>query len=288
MAASLHGLTADNLQSLCECPVCMEYYKNPRLLKCGHQFCEVCLTNILKQSPKGEIICPTCRDVTKPKLGDVTTLPRSTLHQYIQELIFQLPQKEVLGKTCTKCKAKEPTRHCSVCKEDLSYMCDGCFAKHQKVPSFAKHETVPFDPLLVCSEHQHKMVECFCHDCMKMVCPECIFDLHGDHNVENIKEAAETAKKSLHEYTKQLGKRKIQTGVVKRLQAASRKLLDAKKTYMNKSEKALNALSMLEKKIRGNIETINKSVDKEINKLSIYETKITEVSVDQEKNAAAG
>ena len=134
---------------------------NPRLLKCGHQFCEVCLTNILKQSPKGEIICPTCRDVTKPKLGDVTTLPRSTLHQYIQELIFQLPQKEVLGKTCTKCQAKEPTRHCPDCKEDLSYMCDDCFAKHQLVPRFAKHETVPFDPLLVCTEHPHKWWNAF-------------------------------------------------------------------------------------------------------------------------------
>ena len=183
----------------------------------------------------------------------------------------------------TKCQAKKPTRHCPDCKDDLSYMCDSCFTKHQKVLSFAKHETVPFDPLLVCSEHQHKMVECFCHDCKKLVCPECIFDMHGDHNIENMKEAAETAKKSLHEYTKQLGKRKIQTGIVKTLQAASGKLLDAKKTYMNKSEKALNALSMLEKKIRSDIETINKSVDKEINKLSIYETKITEVSVDQEK-----
>ena len=260
----------------------MEYYKNPRLLKCGHQFCEVCLSHILKQSPKGEIICPTCRDVTKPKLGDVTTLPRSTLHQYIQELIFQLPQKEVLGKTCTKCKAKIPTRHCSDCK-DLSYMCDGCFVNHEKIPSFAKHETVPFDPLLVCAEHPHKMVECFCHDCKKMVCPECIFEIHDGHNIENMKEAAETAKKSLRKYTKQLGKRKVQTGVVKTLQAASGKLLNAKEKYKEKSEKALSALAMLEKKIRSNIKKMDQSVEKDLGELGKYEREIMEVSADQKK-----
>ena len=80
-------MSSDSLKNLCECPVCFEPYKDPRLLKCGHQFCQNCLKDIANHNPRGNIRCPVCREVTKPQHGDVTTLPRSTLHQYMQELV---------------------------------------------------------------------------------------------------------------------------------------------------------------------------------------------------------
>ena len=134
------NVTADDLKSLCECPVCVEPFKSPRLLKCGHQFCEKCLTGIIEKQVKKEIPCPTCRQVTVPDKGEVTNLPRSTLHQYMQELIYLLPRDDELGKTCTKCGENEPVRHCPDCKPSLSFMCEGCFNKHQKVPRLADHK----------------------------------------------------------------------------------------------------------------------------------------------------
>ena len=164
-------------------------------------------------------------------------------------------------------------------------MCDDCFAKHQLVPRFAKHETVPFDPLLVCTEHPHKMVECFCHQCTKMVCDECIFEVHGEHGkcVENIKNVASNARKSLHVYSQQQGKNMIDKRIVQSFKSASAKLVDAKKKYKEKSEKAIRALTILEKKIRSNMDKMDTSVQNDLEKLSKYETNITEVSADQEK-----
>ena len=118
-----------------------------------------------------------------------------------------------------------------------------------------------------------------------MVCDECIFEVHGDHGkcVENMKDVASNARKSLHVYTEEQGKNMIDKKIVQSLKSASAKLVDAKKTYKEKSEKALRALTILEKKIRSNMEKMDTSVQNDLDKLSKYETKITEVSADQEK-----
>ena len=94
-------MSSESLKNLCECPVCFEPYKDSRLLKCGHQFCVNCLKDVANHTPQGHIPCPVCREVTKPQHGDVTTLPRSTLHQYMQELILKKPTEEALGQKFT-------------------------------------------------------------------------------------------------------------------------------------------------------------------------------------------
>ena len=43
------------------CPICLEYYKHPRNLKCGHSFCTTCL-HLIKIN--NEIVCPLCRNIT--------------------------------------------------------------------------------------------------------------------------------------------------------------------------------------------------------------------------------
>ena len=41
-----------------ECPVCLENYKNPRILICGHSYCEECLFAQIKDEV---VVCPECR-----------------------------------------------------------------------------------------------------------------------------------------------------------------------------------------------------------------------------------
>ena len=51
-----------HLNDIISCPICLEIYKHPRNLKCGHSYCTTCLHTI---SFNDEIICPLCRDITK-------------------------------------------------------------------------------------------------------------------------------------------------------------------------------------------------------------------------------
>ena len=41
-----------------ECSICLEIYRNPRILFCGHTFCEKCILAITKGK---KIECPECR-----------------------------------------------------------------------------------------------------------------------------------------------------------------------------------------------------------------------------------
>ena len=242
-------MSSESLKNLCECPVCFEPYKDPRLLKCGHQFCENCLKDVANHTPQGHIPCPVCREVTKPQHGDVTTLPRSTLHQYMQELIFRQPTEEALGQKCTKCKVNKPTRHCPDCRDDLAYLCDKCFAVHQQVARFANHSTVQFDPLLVCCQHPNKMVENFCYQCNEVACLDCLFENHADHKTVPLKKAAEDSRKVLKTYLLQNESRLIDTGILDNLKHTLVRLEDDNNTLKDKVMTIKSACKKLEVKV---------------------------------------
>ena len=277
------NFSSKGLKSLCECPVCFEPYKDPRLLKCGHQFCQNCLKDIADHTPHGNIPCPVCREVTKPQNADVTTLPRSTLHQYMQELIFRQPTEEALGKVCTKCKTEKPTKYCPECKEDLSYLCDKCFTGHQKISRLAGHKTVPFNPLLVCPEHPHKMVECFCKTCNNVACEECVFETHLDHNTEHLKEAAENSRKTLRDYKSKLEGNIIDTSLLKQMNHTLNKIICTKKCLKNKIANIKQACKTLEKSLDQTEDELDRVTQREAEMFSSHQTKITEVSSAQEK-----
>lgn len=50
------------LQEDLTCPVCLEVYRNPHLLSCGHNFCKTCLDNVKRQGERGRFRCPECRE----------------------------------------------------------------------------------------------------------------------------------------------------------------------------------------------------------------------------------
>lgn len=51
-----------NMEDTLTCPICLEIYKHPRNLLCGHSFCTTCLFMI---KVNNSIICPICRNLTK-------------------------------------------------------------------------------------------------------------------------------------------------------------------------------------------------------------------------------
>ncbi|KAI8515160.1 hypothetical protein Bbelb_077510 [Branchiostoma belcheri] len=52
------------------CQVCLEDFKQPKMLPCLHTFCQPCLEKLLAAEPEGKLDCPTCRqDVPLPQNG---------------------------------------------------------------------------------------------------------------------------------------------------------------------------------------------------------------------------
>ena len=53
---------AQNLAKELECAVCLEQYKEPKVLPCLHSYCKKCLDGLLtKQGVVWRIKCPSCR-----------------------------------------------------------------------------------------------------------------------------------------------------------------------------------------------------------------------------------
>ncbi|CAL1591138.1 unnamed protein product [Knipowitschia caucasica] len=50
------------LQEELTCPVCLDLYRDPHLLPCGHNFCKNCLERLKRQAERGRFRCPECRD----------------------------------------------------------------------------------------------------------------------------------------------------------------------------------------------------------------------------------
>ena len=63
--ASSRNVSLDELESLLECPICMERINDPRSLPCFHNFYKVCLHKYVEGLRGGKndemFPCPTCR-----------------------------------------------------------------------------------------------------------------------------------------------------------------------------------------------------------------------------------
>ena len=53
---------AENLEKELECAVCLEQFKDPKVLPCLHSFCKICLEGLVgRKGSVWELNCPSCR-----------------------------------------------------------------------------------------------------------------------------------------------------------------------------------------------------------------------------------
>ena len=53
---------AENLEKELECAVCLEQFKDPKVLPCLHSFCKICLEGLVdREGNAWKLNCPSCR-----------------------------------------------------------------------------------------------------------------------------------------------------------------------------------------------------------------------------------
>ncbi|XP_073506411.1 E3 ubiquitin/ISG15 ligase TRIM25-like [Phyllobates terribilis] len=188
-------MASAGLRKELECSVCLTLYTDPVTLRCGHNFCRVCIDQVLNtQDGSGVYSCPECRE----EFQERPTLKRNvTLHNIVED--FQsthLPQEEITGIRCTYCvdSPVPAVRSCLHCEASL---CD----KHLRVHSKGA-EHVLTDPSTSlesrkCSVHK-KILEYYCTEDAACICVSCsLTGGHRGHRVEMLEEASEKKKKKL-------------------------------------------------------------------------------------------
>ncbi|XP_067391491.1 zinc finger protein RFP-like [Emydura macquarii macquarii] len=117
-------MAADNpvksLQDEATCPICLEYFREPVTLDCGHNFCRACITECWGGSDT-DISCPQCRQAVQHKY----LRPDRQLANVV-EIVKQLSLKVTKGtggeRVCVE--HQEPLK--LFCKEDQTPICLVC------------------------------------------------------------------------------------------------------------------------------------------------------------------
>uniref|UniRef100_A0A8C5DZX6 Zinc-binding protein A33-like n=1 Tax=Gouania willdenowi TaxID=441366 RepID=A0A8C5DZX6_GOUWI len=63
-----HSIVSQELQCELTCPVCLELFRDPVILECGHHFCQVCIIQCWEAKADELSSCPKCRKSCGRKL----------------------------------------------------------------------------------------------------------------------------------------------------------------------------------------------------------------------------
>ncbi|KAI8498630.1 hypothetical protein Bbelb_238320 [Branchiostoma belcheri] len=212
-----------------ECTICLEPYKDPKILPCVHTFCKGCLEKfVAKQSKvKDRFPCPTCRIETVLPEGGVAGLKNNFFVLSLRDTVDahkSLVSKEDDNVTCDNCEEHVANFGCVVCEE---FLCDDCGRVHRRGKRTRDHEvigvaelkeqlitktsSVKSRSLPMCPKHEDEKLKFYCETCQSPICRDCTVLQHKDHKYDllagvvsdvraKIKNNLEAARPKIEEY----------------------------------------------------------------------------------------
>ena len=131
------------LDAVLQCVICIQPFTNPKMLQCGHTFCQECLQGVLNASRQtGRVSCPTCREATPIPTSGIAGLRTDFKVNTIMEARRQRSNRRSTD-TCNMCKFRGRNviakMFCVDC--NVSY-CEECLLVHNANPMFKDHDVV--------------------------------------------------------------------------------------------------------------------------------------------------
>ena len=159
--------TIKKLEEQLNCAICLETYKDPKLLQCFHIYCRQCLVKLVVRDQQGQLslTCPTCRQATPIPANGVTGLQSAFQVNHLLEILEQYKKsKDTAGsQEGVKCVVTHP---------------------------------IPTKKVANCFEHKDKERELYCETCADLICFKCVIKggEHHDHEYHLLDEAFEKYK----------------------------------------------------------------------------------------------
>ena len=277
----------DSLDALFTCPVCLEKYRDPRILSCGHHFCVGCLEGVYQgQSNVWALNCPTCRHSTPLGAGKtVLDLPRPVMVNELQQKVTELVRggggrRGSTTRLCGLCDhgRQHAVRHCYECSENL---CQACAEKHERVRMFAGHQTVQISESLFCKSHPTRAVTVYCGDCKKGLCKKCLVSHPQPHKVDTIQKLAGKSRGRLQQFVLRCKPIDIDLGVLKEMNSNADHLEENKDNMMGKISKIRDLMKTFETRLGAIEKVLQAKVTNEVEKMKMYETSVLELNQSQ-------
>ena len=192
--------TKDALKKLdaqLKCSICLDTFKQPKLLPCFHVFCKSpCLEKLVARDGHS-LTCPTCRHIVPLSEKGVAGL-QSDFHI---DRLFEVRDAfnkaaESTETQCGNCEDGTATGYCRDCSE---FICDQCQAAHRtsKIKKMRNHKILTLNELQTeainnppkkefayCQKHSSMELNIYCETCKKLICNNCTIRTHRDHNYD--------------------------------------------------------------------------------------------------------
>ncbi|XP_068107495.1 E3 ubiquitin-protein ligase TRIM11-like [Hyperolius riggenbachi] len=258
-----------------ECPVCLTIYTDPVSLRCGHNFCRVCIERVLdSQEGSGGYSCPECREKYKERPG----LHRNiALRNIAERFLSTQPDQEEAGVHCTYC-VDSPVPAVMSCLHCDASMCNKHLRVHSKAPEHVLCAPTTSLETRKCSVHK-EILEYYCTEDASCVCVTCRLDgEHRGHQVETLQEASEKKKKKMR---KDLQKLMAETEEAeKRVQS----LEERRRKAQEKAAGEAKRVTALFRDLRRRLEELEKRVLSDITKLvQCYDDIIRQLEIKKEE-----
>uniref|UniRef100_A0A3B4CXY7 Tripartite motif containing 65 n=1 Tax=Pygocentrus nattereri TaxID=42514 RepID=A0A3B4CXY7_PYGNA len=260
------------LEAELSCAVCLDVYKDPRLLTCGHNFCHTCLLRVWENQDANlqRYSCPECRTVFEDYPATQRNIKLSNIIERIQASRDPLSENSVHN-----------AKHRMQCKYHVSinFFFSPCFTVQQ---SSAGDATCMLMRTEVCANHG-KPWEFFCKEHKTCLCRSCLEE-HKTHQYQLLEDAKAVNMDVLKENIRNLedSQKQMQTNV-EWLQAASSRLASDRAKLR---EQVIQLFNGIQETLNVEKETVLALVDNEKEtSLTLLESRTREMEKKREELA---
>ncbi|XP_068091102.1 E3 ubiquitin-protein ligase TRIM11-like [Hyperolius riggenbachi] len=268
-------MASADLSEELKCSLCLDIYTDPVTLRCGHNFCRVCIDCVLdSQEGSASYSCPECREEYKERPG----LHRSiALRNIAGRFLSTQPDQEEAGVHCSYCihSPVPAVMSCLLC--DAS-MCDNHLRVHSKAPEHVLCAPTTSPETRKCSIHK-EILKYYCTEDAACVCVSCtVIGGHVGHMMMSLGEASEEKKEKL--------RNNLQTLMAETEEAEKRvqSLEERRRKAQEKADGEAERVTALFRDLRRRLEELEETVLSDITRrVQWYDDVIRQLEIKKEE-----
>ncbi|XP_077312579.1 uncharacterized protein LOC143933539 [Lithobates pipiens] len=213
-------MATDDLKVEVTCSICTEIFTDPVTLKCGHSFCQVCITRTFDNKHDRECFCPECMQ----EFGKRPELKKNQRLSNIAKFLYSAePKRDKPEHVCSYC-VEFDVPAVILCLHCEAFLCDVHQQEHSKSPEHVLTDPTTSLEDRKCPVHK-KILEYYCIDDGTCICAHCMTTDHNGHKVNTISEFLQQQIKNLNPILEKLSSKKIETeAMLQSLQNHKRKI----------------------------------------------------------------